>query len=141
MLRRTATIHPVAKRRLVAIFVSRTRFAHSSHTVTRRRIRGTRTFFTVPSATRYYASFCHPRCFAKGTSLLSCILTAFASYWPRIKGRISVFEKLPVRTEITRTSNLIYLVKSTFGTSNLERVRNLNREIEETKQDTALAPI
>lgn len=35
----------------------------------------------VPSATRYYVSFCHPRRLAKGANTLARILAAFAPYW------------------------------------------------------------
>lgn len=137
MLRRTATIHPVAKRRLVAIFAHKIR-AQFSTLLHRRRVHGTRTkcqvrhdimrVFVIRVVSRR-APVCF-RAFSQRSRLTE-----------NQRSNLGFRETSGADRIDTRTSNLIYLVKSTFGTSNLELVRNLNREIEKTKQDTALTPI
>lgn len=90
------------------------RFAHKIRAqfltlLHRRRVRGTRMFFTVPSATRYYASFCHPRRFAKGVNLLSRILANGVRVLLVENQRSSSnFRETSdaVQIEITRISNL-----------------------------------
>jgi len=119
---------PRQKRRLVAIFVSRTRIRspHSSHTVNTPHVRYTSTKFAERERSspcqvrRDITNFCHPRRFTKGASTFTGILafTCFTFYWQESKAAILAFEEFSDRTA---------------QMSDAEWIWNLNREIEETK--------